>query len=137
MNTRRASTEKLKQYPCHTENAIQIAFKKAALPIHSKSPIHCKGSNRQPTNQTIKPRDTIHQLSKQRKTITLQWIPSNMGINGNKAANHLEKIRYIWQVGGGGAHHTTSRQSEALSRTELRKRLSKEANITSNNTVRK
>ena len=69
-----------------------LAFKKAVFLVDSKSAIQSIASNRQPIDSTVKEtKDAINLLSKQGKTIILQWIPSHVGISGNETADLLAK----------------------------------------------
>lgn len=73
--------------------------------------------NRRPTNQTIKEATPL--LSKQEKTITLQWVLSRIGVNKSKAADHLGKKDKYNSARKGREDHTTLRQSEGSSKEIL------------------
>jgi hypothetical protein len=69
-----------------------MAFKKAVLLVDSKAAIQMIASNKQATTQIVQEaRKTLKLLNKPDKTIVLQWIPSHVGIHGNKTADLLAK----------------------------------------------
>jgi ribonuclease HI len=71
-----------------------MAFKKSVLLVDSKAAIQAIATNKQATSQTVnEARKTIKLLNRQDKTVVFQWVPSHVGIHGNKKADLLAKKR--------------------------------------------
>ena len=59
---------------------------------YSKAAIQAIASNKQATSQIVnEARKTIKRLNKQGKTVVYQWVPSHVGIHGNKTVDLLAK----------------------------------------------
>jgi ribonuclease HI len=60
--------------------------------VDSKSAIQAVASNKQAKTQTVKEaRKTIKLLNRQGNAVAFQWVPSHVGIHGNKTDDLLAK----------------------------------------------